>query len=308
MKLKRKIAINLLWIFLSTVTGRICGQEIRENPISASEARQREESDQDGRKPAADRDSKRGQDNIDGAGKRVIIYINRELITEKSRANLKSVRELNVLNTGDAASSERKDGQKLNTTVSSVTNIVDNTNSSSSSLSKNIQTTNSTSIELSEFEIAEARRESASEKKLIRDVERLLGRELRRHGFKLVDQRTANQLIGGDFNILTDRVRMRIMDDKEREVIKKLADFVLEVIISDSVVPDREVSGADSSFTIPEVRLTAIRIGDAQILGQFSSWDSISAQPKSSLRTIGLNELVRVSALGLIEDMNLGAE
>jgi hypothetical protein len=150
---------------------------------------------------------------------------------------------------------------------------------------------------------------SLADKQTVRDLERLFGRPLRMAGASLADQRIASQLIGDNplraFSTPTEGDQAR----KDREALAKIADVVLEVLISSRNLPVSEVSG-DKVYAVPDIQATAIRLHDARILGQATAADVIGggASPGHVARNFGVREIAEATALALMEDMLISGD
>jgi hypothetical protein len=141
-----------------------------------------------------------------------------------------------------------------------------------------------------------------ADRQTVRDVERLMGRPLRLGGVSLIDQRVATQLmsdkpIGGTL-LRGESEQAR----KDREAIAKLADVVVEVLISSRQMTVTEVSG-DKTYTVPDIQVTAMRLNDARIVGQASASDLMS---RRQTRAADVREVTEGVALALMEDMLTG--
>ena len=146
-----------------------------------------------------------------------------------------------------------------------------------------------------------------ADKQTVRDVERLFGRPLRQAGASLVDQKVAAQLIADrpitDFVGTTDTPESR----KDREAIGKIADVVVEILISSKTVDVPTISSAQT-LTIPDIQATAISLKDSKIIGQASSADVTSRVPPASLGGYGVPEITEATALALLEDLTSEAK
>jgi len=142
-----------------------------------------------------------------------------------------------------------------------------------------------------------------------RDVERLFGRPLRLGNASLADQRVATQMIASHpvktFVGATESEQTR----REREALAKAADVVIEILISTQEVVSTEVSG-DKIYRLPDIHATAMRLKDAKIMGQASTFDIIGKPRYASwfLRNYGqgmivTQEIVEATALALMDDM-----
>ena len=141
-----------------------------------------------------------------------------------------------------------------------------------------------------------------ADKQTVRDVERLFGRPLRSAGASLADQRVASQLIADrpldEFIGTTDTPQAR----KDREALGKVADAVIEILISSKSISVPMISG-DQTVSIPDIQATAISLKDSKVLGQASSSDVTTRVPASSLAGFDVREIAEATALALMEDM-----
>ena len=132
-------------------------------------------------------------------------------------------------------------------------------------------------------------------------MERLFGRPLRLGGASLADQRVATQLIA-------DRPVKEIAGNeaarKDREALAKIADVVVEVLISFKNVTVAEIAG-DQTYAVPDIQATAIRLKDASVLGQASSSDIIGGGRAAghAARSFDVREIAEATALALMEEM-----
>ncbi|MDX1953217.1 MAG: hypothetical protein SFY81_13630 [Verrucomicrobiota bacterium] len=144
-----------------------------------------------------------------------------------------------------------------------------------------------------------------SDKQTVRDVERLFGRPLRMASVQLADQKIATQLLdeSGVLNAEGDQAR------KDRAALSKVADVVLEVLISSRNVTVPEIS-SDKTYAVPDIQATAIRLSDSKILGQATSSDIIGKDRYAGniVRNFDVREIAEATALALMEDMMLNAQ
>jgi hypothetical protein len=156
------------------------------------------------------------------------------------------------------------------------------------------------------FGSAAAASPTLADKQTARDVERLMGRPLRTAGAALVDQRVATQLIADaeipHFQIQGESEIAR----KDRAALAKIADVVIEVLISSRQATVPGVSG-DRTVTVPDIHVTAIRLSDSTILGQASASDVIG-RAGNATGTFGPAEITETTALALMEDMMTGVK
>jgi hypothetical protein len=198
---------------------------------------------------------------------RLLIYVNRELVDET--AGMKLIRR-----------EEHIESSRTETNTSgSVKSVQENTYRSDGKAAPTL-----------------------ADQQTIRDVERLFGRPLRQAGASLVDQKIAASLITdkpiGEVIGSTDAVQSR----KDREAIGKIADAVIEILISSKTVTTTTLSGPQT-ITIPDIQATAVRVSDSKILGQASSTDVMNRVPPSQLGNFSIPEITEATALALMEDM-----
>lgn len=158
------------------------------------------------------------------------------------------------------------------------------------------------------YEAKEAAKDSLADRQTVRDVERLFGRPFRAAGAQLADQRVAAALIADKpFDHFTasgnDQAR------KDREALAKVADIVIEVLISSREVLLPKVSG-DQTTVVPDIQATAIRLSDSAILGQASSRDVLGKDREAGriLNRFDVHDIAEATALALMEDMALGGK
>lgn len=145
-----------------------------------------------------------------------------------------------------------------------------------------------------------------ADRQTMRDVERLFGRALRAAGATLVDQSIAVQFMEGkpvkDFIVSSEGDVAR----KEREAVKKIADVVIEVLVSSKQVTMPGLTG-DITYSIPDIQATAIRLSDSKIIGQAASADIISRSQRP-VQYLNVYEVAEATALVLMEDMLLSVK
>jgi hypothetical protein len=197
---------------------------------------------------------------------KVLVYVNRELVDHKSGVVLTS--------------------RKETTTVAKHTNLTTNQNSDTIQAENRYRVTDNTA--------------TLADKQTLRDVERLFGRPLRTAGVTLSDQKIASQLLPNrplnDLSVTAEGEQAR----KDREVLSKIADVVLEVLISSRNVTVNEVSGP-RTYSTPDIQVTAIRLSDAKVLGQASSNDVGGAVRGG--RHSDVREITEATCLALMEDI-----
>ncbi|MBM3833258.1 MAG: hypothetical protein FJ403_08295 [Verrucomicrobia bacterium] len=214
---------------------------------------------------------------------RILIYVNRELVDEESGLKLSARSEQTEAVRGDIKREARADEKAA---------------SPSSNVPTGERVTNKNT-----YRVRDPKQAALADKQTVRDVERLFGRPLRLGGATLVDQRTATQLIPGkkleNFVVHTEGEQAR----KDREVLAKIADVVLEILISSRNLTASEISG-ERVYSVPDIQATAIRLSDAKILGQAAASELIGQNPPAKVvRNIGVRDITEATALSLMEDM-----
>lgn len=157
------------------------------------------------------------------------------------------------------------------------------------------------------YEAKQAPQYSLADRQTVRDVERLFGRPFRAAGAQLADQGVATSLIAEkSFDHFTasgsDQAR------RDREALAKVADVVIEVLISSREVLVPRVS-EDRVFTVPDIQATAIRLSDSAILGQASSRDILrEREPGRVILRFNVHEIAEATALALMDDIAMGRQ
>jgi len=143
-----------------------------------------------------------------------------------------------------------------------------------------------------------------ADRQTVRDIERLFGRPFRFAGVPLADQDLAGQLLEiGSLQSLSLDSAQAVRD---REAIMKIADVVVEILVSSKEVRVTELDG-DKLYSVPDIQVTALRLKDARIMGQASSSDVYGGSPSPTLaRSYTPPEITEATALALMEDMLTG--
>jgi hypothetical protein len=232
---------------------------------------------------------------------RVLIYVNRELIdtktgtkliarTEKTETTRKTV-DTNI---------ERANNGSSPVTINAGGNVSVNGDTDLNGKGKGTVTTEH-AVNENRYHTTE-RTNTLADRQTVRDLERLIGRPLRAAGVSLVDQGVASQLIGNksieQFVVNTESDQAR----KDREALTKIADVVLEVLISSRNITVAEVSG-DKTYTLPDIQITAIRLSDSKMLGQASSGDVVGRMPGSMAKNYDVRDVAEATAIALMDDI-----
>lgn len=143
------------------------------------------------------------------------------------------------------------------------------------------------------------------DKQTTREIERLLGRPLRYAGAALADQKVAAALIADrpldHFTAPTDETAR-----KDREALAKVADIVLEALVSSRPAKVTGVAN-DELVQVPDIQLTAIRLSDSAILGQASSSDVLGKDQQAGqlAKKYDIRDITEAVALALLEDITV---
>lgn len=248
---------------------------------------------------------------------RIMIYVNRELVDEKSGFALSSRTERTTTSKTTYNSDFQADPNAVNkgngATISAGGNLNINGDVSGNTQlpvgKGNITAKNEKSSRDDTYRQKDRADQPLADKQTVRDVERLFGRPLRHGNAKITDQRVATQLMGSrsveDILKSTDTEQAR----KDRAAIAQHADVVLEVLISSRNVVVPEVSG-DKVYSAPDIQATAIRVKDSQIIAQASASDILGKDRYAGrvLRNFDVREIAEATALALMEDMMLSVK
>jgi hypothetical protein len=213
---------------------------------------------------------------------RLLIYVNRELVDERSGIRLAGRRE-EVESTRTL-----QNGTEQGATADRPSSYVEN-----------IRARNT-------FRVSPRPEPSLADRQTIRDVERLFGRPLRMGGAQLADQRIATQLLSdrplSEFAATSGGEQAR----RDRQALAQIADVAVEILISSREITATEISG-ERVYSVPDIQATAIRLSDSAIIGQASASDLIGSDRNAGriARTFDVREITEATALALMEDMSL---
>lgn len=234
-------------------------------------------------------------------GPRLVIYVNRDLVDETGGLRISGRKE-----TTDSLKADLQGGTstgQLGQNVTVVGNVAAN------GVVAPLKGTQERVTGENTYTTSPRTTPTLADRQTVRDVERLMGRPLRMGGAKIADQRVASQL-------LADRSVQDLLGSsggpvaaKDREALQKIADVVLEVLISSKNITIPGIS-ADQVYSAPDVQVTAIRLDNSQVLGQASSRDITGPDRLAGriLRNYDVNEITEAVALALMEDMMQGLE
>ena len=236
---------------------------------------------------------------------RIVLSVNRELVDETSGLKLSERKEkVDSVKSDFTADPTLKPGGQLGANVT----VVGNVNADHPGVVPGKGTTDRVTSENS-YKQLDTKPPTLADKQTVRDVERLFGRPLRSGGARLADQRVASQLLSGhqvqDLLLTAGGVNAA----RDREALMKVADVVIEVLISSRPLTVPGVAG-DAVYQAPDIQATAIRLSDAQVLGQASATDILGPDRYAGkvVRNYDIREITEATALALMEDMMQGVE
>lgn len=237
---------------------------------------------------------------------RIVLYVNRELVDESGGIKLAERREKTDTVRSDftADPTARAGAGQLGANVTVVGNVHGDTG-----VIPGKGTTERVTAE-NTFKQQDPKAPTLADRQTVRDVERLFGRPLRTGGARLADQRVASQVLEGhkvqDFLVTAGGSANATRD---REALMKVADVVVEVLISSRSLTVPAVSG-DAVYQAPDIQATAVRLADSQILGQASATDILGPDRYAGrvVRNYDIREITEATALALMEDMMQGVE
>jgi hypothetical protein len=244
---------------------------------------------------------------------RVLIYVNRELVDEKSGLKLASRTEKTTTAQTTVDSTFKSDstnaGQGAPAQIPQGGNVTIVGDVKGNALrtpgTGNITTKTERSAHDTSYKHTDKNNSTLADKQTVRDVERLFGRPLRMAGATVVDQSSATQLLTdkppGSLTALEGEQAR-----KDREAIAKIADVAIEVLISSRNVNVAGISG-DQTYTVPDIQATAVRLKDSKVLGQTTATDIIGKDRYAGhiARNFDAAEVAEATALALMEDILL---
>jgi hypothetical protein len=247
---------------------------------------------------------------------RLVIYVNRELVDTSSGFKLtRRVEQTSSEHLGNKTdfqadpNAPKKEGAAPQTQVN-VT--VGGDSGAAAGVTPGKGETSSTSERVTAentYTAKDAAAPALADRQTVRDLERLFGRPLRIAGATLADQRIAASLLPDkSFDHFTagapgDQAA------KDREALAKVADVAIEILVSSRNLVVKEVSG-DQVVPAPDIQATAIRLSDAQILGQASASDVLGKDQQAGMivKNFDVRDIAEATALALMEDLAQSAK
>jgi hypothetical protein len=157
------------------------------------------------------------------------------------------------------------------------------------------------------FTAGERAAATLADRQTTRDVERLFGRPFRIGGARLADQRVVAALLAArplDDVIAASNEPAR----RDREALAKVADGVIEVLISSRAITIPGFNGGEARV-VPDIQATLIRLADGAILGQASARDVLGKDREAGprVRNYDVSDIAEATALALMEDITVTA-
>jgi hypothetical protein len=248
---------------------------------------------------------------------RIVFYVNRDLVDESSGLKLTGRKEKTETTVGARKSSFEADASAAANNTSGanpqtqVNVAVGGGNAGSASESNpgrgSSESRRTTVTGENTYSSADRSAATLTDKLTVREIETLFGRPFRAAGAVLADQKTASSLLA-DKSIDQLTVATSEAARRDREALQKVADVVIEVLVSSRSVKHATVSG-ESSASVPDIQVTAIRLSDAAVIGQASASD-ILGKDRDAARLIGqfdARDITEATALVLMEDISQAA-
>ncbi len=155
------------------------------------------------------------------------------------------------------------------------------------------------------YAVKDAPAPTLADQQTVREVERLFGRAFRNAGAMLADQATAAALLADDpgHRLVGDQAA------KDREALGKIADIAIEVLISSRKLTVPDVAG-DTTYSVPDIQATAVRLKDSAIVGQAAASDILGKDLQAGriVRQFDVRDITEATALALMQDMLTGTK
>lgn len=249
---------------------------------------------------------------------RILLYVNRELVDQNSGLKLTGRHEKTETTVSERKSSFERDGAAAETAPAASPQTQVNVTVGGEAAKAHEQhvrpgkgSAESRSTTVSgenTYSAADTPAATLADKLTVREIETLFGRPFRAAGAALADQKTAAALIADKpidhFTTVTNEAARR-----DREALAKVADVVIEVLVSSRTATLAAVSG-DRTVTLPDIQVTAIRLSDSAILGQASAADVLGKDREAArvINQFDARDVTEATALALMEDMTQAAK
>lgn len=241
---------------------------------------------------------------------RLIIYVNRELVDTSAALRLtrrhEQVRETttNMSSTHAAPAAGAVPATQVNVAVGGM--LAPGAAVAHPGPGETRGTTREVTADQS-YEAGERVASTLADRQTVRDLERLFGRPLRAGGARLADARVVASML--DDRPLDDLLAAaQEPARKDREALGKVADAVVEILISTRSITLPGWSGNETR-TVPDLQATLIRLSDGAILAQAAATDVLGRDRDAGriVRQYDVRDIAEATALALMEDLTFSA-
>ncbi len=249
---------------------------------------------------------------------RILVYVNRELIDEESGLRLTNRIQRSEVARSKTLSDYQADGkapkeafqQGAGTTITGAKVSVSGGGVPTAAAIQpgkgSVETESSKTTHEEAYRLQSRPGQTLADKQTVRDIERLFGRPLRMCGVKLADQKVATQIVS------EQALKQTASGDgenalKERDATRQVADVVIEILISSRNMTTTGLSG-DRVYPVPDIQATAVRLSDAQIIGQATSADILGKDRNAASLSAfyDVRDVSEATALALMDDIMIG--
>jgi len=246
---------------------------------------------------------------------RLLIYVNRELVDTESGLKLTKRVEHTTAVSSEKKAEFQADPNAPKPAAPSATQVNvavggGDAGSTGATPGKGEGSAKSEQVEATNTYVAtSATAPALADRQTVRDIERLFGRPLRTAGAKLADQKVAASMLPDKSFDHFSAGAAGDQGAKDREALGKVADVAIEILVSSRNIVIKGVSG-DQVVPVPDIQATAIRLSDAQILGQASASDVLGRDQQAGriAKNFGIRDITEATALALMDDMSGSAQ
>lgn len=247
---------------------------------------------------------------------RIAFFVNRDLVDERSGLKLTARKEKTESTLGSRTSQFEADAAAAKPEASAQTqvNVAVGGGNAGSGQEAGIpgrgsaETKTPTVTGENTYESDNTAAPTLADRLTVREIETLFGRPFRFAGATLADQRIAASLLADrPIDHLTTGTSETAR--KDREALAKVADVVIEVLVSSRNVTVANVSG-DKTLSVPDIQVSAVRLSDAAVIGQASAADVLGRDRDAGriVSQFDAREITEATALALMEDIAAGAK
>jgi hypothetical protein len=240
---------------------------------------------------------------------RVLFFVNRELVDESSDIKLASRTETTESELGEKKSSFEADPNAPKPTSTGAAQTQVNVALGGNAGGSDTATTpGKGTVEAKTTKVTAENKYTGGDKTAATLADRQTVREVERLFATLADQKIAAALIADqsiDHFVAPTNEAAR----KDREALAKIADVVIEILVSSRNVTVTNVSG-DTVVPAPDIQVTAVRLSDSTIIGQASSSDILGKDQQAGriVKQFDVRDITEATAFALMEDMTQTAK